>query len=151
MFQDSVLVTGTIQIGEAAKLTALSIDAIRLYERRALLPKVPRTAGRFRLYTADDISRLSFIKQMQGVGFSLQEIKRLLDLRERPRNACREVSELLKTKLAKVRGTIQELKELERELAADLKRCNRELAHSKRHASRNCPILQIPNRSNKEA
>ncbi len=151
MFQDSVLVTGTIQIGEAAKLTALSIDAIRLYERRALLPKVPRTAGRFRLYTADDISRLSFIKQMQGVGFSLQEIKRLLDLRERPRNACREVSELLKTKLAKVRGTIQELKELERELAVDLKKCNRELTYSKKHPPRNCPILQIPNRSNREA
>jgi DNA-binding transcriptional MerR regulator len=95
MLQDSVVVAGTIQIGEAAKLTALSIDAIRLYERRALLHKVPRTAGRFRLYTADDLSRLTFIKQMQGVGFSLQEIKRLLDLRERPRDACREVSELM--------------------------------------------------------
>jgi len=151
MFQGSVVVAGTIQIGEAAKLTALSIDAIRLYERRALLPKVPRTAGRFRLYTSDDVSRLSFIKQMQGVGFSLQEIKRLLDLRERPRNACREVSELLKTKLAKVRGTILELKELERQLAVDLKKCDRELAYSKKHTPRNCPILQIPNRSNGKA
>ena len=150
MFQGSVVVAGTIQIGEAAKLTALSIDAIRLYERRALLPKLPRTAGRFRLYTADDVFRLSFIKQMQGVGFSLQEIKRLLDLRERPRNACREVSELLKTKLAKVRGTIRELKELERELAVDLKKCNRELTYSKKHAPRNCPILQIP-KTNGEA
>jgi DNA-binding transcriptional MerR regulator len=150
MLQNSVAVAGTIQIGEAAKLTALSIDAIRLYERRALLPKMPRTAGRFRLYTADDVSRLSFIKQMQGVGFSLQEIKRLLDLRERPRNACREVSELLKTKLTKVRDTIGQLKKLERELAVDLKKCNRELTYSKKHAARNCPILQIPNRSNRE-
>src|SRR6266446_3971944 len=80
---------------------------------------------------------------MQGVGFSLQEIKRLLDLRERPRNACREVSELLKTKLAKVRGTIRDLEKLERELAVDLKKCNRELAYSKKHTPRNCPILQI--------
>ena len=110
MLQDSATVAGTIQIGEAAKLTALSIDAIRLYERRALLPKVPRTPGRFRLYTTDDLSRLIFIKQMQGVGFSLQEIKRLLDLRERLRGACREVSDLLKMKLAKVRGTVRELK-----------------------------------------
>ena len=115
------------------------------------LPRVPRTPGRFRLYTAEDVSRLTFIKQMQGVGFSLQEIKRLLDLRERPRNACREVSELLKTKLAKVRGTIRELQELERELAVDLKKCNRELTYSKKHAPRNCPILQIPDRSNGEA
>lgn len=151
MFRDSGAVAGAIQIGEAAKLTALSIDAIRLYERRALLPKVPRTPGRFRLYTADDVSRLTFIKQMQGVGLSLQEIKRLLDLRERPRDACREVSELLKTKLAKVRGTIRELKELERELAVDLKKCNRELRYSKKHAPRNCPILRISKRSNGEA
>jgi DNA-binding transcriptional MerR regulator len=150
MLQDSVVAAGTIQIGQAAKLTALSVDAIRLYERRALLPKVPRTAGRFRLYTTDDLSRLTFIKQMQGVGFSLQEIKRLLDLRERPRNACREVSELLKMKLGKVRGTILQLKALERELAADLKKCNRELTHSKKYGPRNCPILQIPNRSNRE-
>ena len=151
MLQGSAAVAGTIQIGKAAKVTALSIDAIRLYERRALLPKVPRTAGRFRLYTADDVSRLTFIKQMQGVGFSLQEIKRLLDLRERPRDACREVSELLKTKLAKVHGSIRELKKLERELAVDLKKCSRELRYGKKYAPRNCPVLQIPNKSNGEA
>ena len=151
MLQGSTAVAGTIQIGEAAKLTALSIDAIRLYERRALLPKLSRTPGRFRLYTADDLSRLTFIKQMQGVGFSLLEIKRLLDLRERPRDACRDVSELLKTKLAKVHGSIRELKKLERELAVDLKKCNRELRYSKKHTPRNCPVLQIPNKSNGEA
>ena len=151
MVQGSAAVAGTIQIGKAAKVTALSIDAIRLYERRALLPQVPRTAGRFRLYTADDLSRLTFIKQMQGVGFSLQEIKRLLDLRERPRDACREVSELLKMKLAKVRGTVRELQKLEQELAVDLKKCNRELRYAKKHTPRNCPILHISKRSNGEA
>jgi DNA-binding transcriptional MerR regulator len=151
MLQDGGAVARTIQIGEAAKLTALSIDAIRLYERRALLPKVFRTVGRFRLYTAEDIFRLGFIKQMQSVGFSLQEIKRLLDLRERPRNACREVSELLKTKLAKVRGTIRERKKLEGELTMDLRKCNRELRISKNHVSRDCPILQIPARRNGKA
>src|SRR5258708_26772700 len=67
MLPDSVAVAGTIQIGAAAKLTALSIDAIRLYERRALLPKVHRTVGRFRLYTSPALSRLTFIKQMPGV------------------------------------------------------------------------------------
>jgi DNA-binding transcriptional MerR regulator len=151
MLHDTVAVPGPIQIGEAAKLTTLSIDTIRLYERRALLPKMPRTAGRFRLYTADDVSRLSFIKQMQGVGFSLQEIKKLLELRERPQDACRGVSELLKTKLAKVRGTVRELNQLERELALDVKKCNRELRYSKKHAPRNCPILQVPTRSKGKA
>ncbi len=53
-----------------------------------------------------------------------------------------DVSELLKTKLVKVRGTIRQLQELERELAVDLKECNRELTYSKKHPPRNCPILQ---------
>jgi MerR HTH family regulatory protein len=63
-----------IQIGEAAKRTSLSIDAIRFYERRALLPKPDRTEGRFRLYTEDDLLRLQFIREMQSLGFSLNEI-----------------------------------------------------------------------------
>ena len=60
-----------MQIGEVAKRTALSVDAIRLYERRALLPKAVRTEGRFRLYGNDDVARLRFITAMQGLGFSL--------------------------------------------------------------------------------
>jgi hypothetical protein len=107
MLHDTVAVPGSIQIGEAAKLTTLSI--------------------------------------------SLQEIKKLLELRERPQDACRGVSELLKTKLAKVRGTIRELNQLERELALDVKKCNRELRYSKKHAPRNCPILQVPTRSKGKA
>jgi DNA-binding transcriptional MerR regulator len=54
-----------MRIGEVTKLT---VDAIRFYERRALLPKAPRTAGRFRLYTNDDVGRLRSIRQMQGLG-----------------------------------------------------------------------------------
>ncbi len=76
---------GVMQIGEVAKLTALSVDAIRFYERRTLLPKVPRTVGHFRIYTDADVIRLSFIRQMQGLGFSLREVQQLLDLREERR------------------------------------------------------------------
>jgi hypothetical protein len=50
-------------------------------------------------------------------------------------------------KLAKVRGTVRELQKLERELAVDLKKCNRELRYGKKHAPRTCPILQIPKRN----
>ena len=66
----------TLQIGELARRTALSIDAIRFYERRKLLPPAFRTTGRFRLYTADDIDRLRFVQRMLRLGFSLEEIER---------------------------------------------------------------------------
>jgi MerR family mercuric resistance operon transcriptional regulator len=131
-----------MQIGEAAKRASLTVDAIRFYERRALLPKPARTEGRFRMFTADDVARLQFIRQMQGLGFSLQEIKQLLDLRARKVEACSSVRELLKAKLRAVRIKTRELRELESELAADLRKCNHELAHRKQHKPSACPVLE---------
>src|SRR5215831_14268106 len=131
----------TIQIGEAAEQAKLSIDTIRFYERRALLPRTPRTEGHFRLYTANDVARLTFIKQMQGLGFSLQEIKQLLDLRDRGGHACGEVKNLLSCKLSEIRRKIHDLQNLERELVLDLKKCNRELMNRRGHGAQCCPIL----------
>ena len=150
MAQVSDRATRTMQIGEVAKLTALTVDAIRFYERRALLPKAPRTAGRFRLYTNDDVARLDFIRQMQGLGFSLSEIRQLLDLRDHHLDACLEVRDLLKTKLEKVHSKIRELEQLERELALDLHKCNRELKHGERRTPRKCPILISSNGKERE-
>ena len=131
-----------MQIGELAKRTSLSVDAIRFYEKRKLLPKPARTEGRFRLYAADDIERLNFIRQMHGLGFSLREIGELTDLRAQKVDACESVRDLLKRKLADVRGKLRELEQLESELVNDLKQCNRELSHRKRHAACACPVLE---------
>jgi DNA-binding transcriptional MerR regulator len=136
----------TIQIGQAAQRAHLSIDTIRFYERKTLLPRAPRTAGQFRLYTADDVARLTFIKQMQGLGFSLQEIKQLLDLRDRGGHACREVRNLLSSKLAEIRNKIRDLQNLERELVDDLQKCDRELKNRRGHGTQRCPILSNANR-----
>lgn len=135
----------TIQIGEAAQQAKLSIDTIRFYERRALLPKAPRTEGHFRLYTVDDVVRLIFIRQMQGLGFSLREIKQLLGLRDRGGHACREVRDLLSSKLTDIRNKIRNLQDLERELVLDLQQCNRELKSRRGHGTQCCPILSDEN------
>jgi len=145
MPQSSETLKNTIQIGEAAEQSAMSVDTIRFYERRSLLPSMPRTTGRFRLYTADDVSRLRFIKQMQALGFSLKEIKQLLDLRDRGRHACREVKDLLKAKLGEVRAKIRELEKLEGELVLDVQKWNRELKQRQKHAPKECPILSTSN------
>src|SRR4029077_2020009 len=95
-------------------------------------PKAPRTFGRFRLYTNDDVARLGLIREMQGLGFSLTEIRQLLELREHHLDACLEVRDLLQIKLDKVQSKVRELEQLERELALDLRKCNRELKHRQR-------------------
>jgi DNA-binding transcriptional MerR regulator len=131
----------TMQIGELARRTALSVDSIRFYEERKLLPKPARSAGRFRLYATDDIERLLFIRQMHGLGFSLREIRELIDLRTCKVDACESVRALLRRKLVDVRGKVQELEKLESELVNDLKKCNKELKHGKQHAASACPVL----------
>ena len=132
-----------MQIGELAKRTALTIDAIRFYEKRRLLPKPVRSTGRFRLYTDDDTERLRFIQQAQGLGFSLTEVRELVDLRTRKVDACESVRLLLKGKLVGVRVKMRVLKKLESELKDDLQKCNQELKHRQRHAAGACPVLEV--------
>jgi MerR family transcriptional regulator, mercuric resistance operon regulatory protein len=132
----------TMQIGEVAKRASLTVDAIRFYERRRLLPRAGRTAGRFRLYTEDAVERLRFIQQMQGLGFSLREVGELLKLRERKVDACDSVKNLLEAKLADVRKKLADLRQLESELVSDLRKCKRELNHRQRHAPCACPVLE---------
>jgi DNA-binding transcriptional MerR regulator len=133
--------TPTLQIGEVARRTALTVDAIRFYEKRSLLPKAMRTTGRFRLYTADDIERIRFIGRMQALGFSLGEIRELGSLRARSVDACESVRKLLTEKLSEVRRKMREFERLESELAADLRKCKAELRHRRKHAPAACPVL----------
>jgi DNA-binding transcriptional MerR regulator len=131
-----------MQIGEIAKRTCLTVDAIRFYEERKLLPRAVRSAGRFRLYGESSVERLHFIQQMQGLGFSLREVRELIQLRESKVEACESVRELLKAKMADVRLKMCELKQLERELEADFRKCSRELNRRRRHAACSCPVLE---------
>ena len=57
-----------MQIGGVAKKAGLTPDAIRFYERNALLPRAPRTPGGFRQYVDTDLEILGFIRQAQGLG-----------------------------------------------------------------------------------
>jgi len=137
----------SFQIGELARRTTLSIDAIRFYERRKLLPPAPRSAGRFRLYTAEAIERLRFVRRMQGLGFSLEEIKELMGVRADKAHACSAVRQFLKTKLSDVAVRIQELQQLETELRADLRKCNQALKQ-RRGKTCACPVLEEEERTN---
>jgi len=131
-----------MQIGEVAERTALTVDAIRFYEKRNLLPKAGRSAGRFRLYKEDTIERIRFIRQMQGLGFSLREVGELIDLRTRKVESCEPVQQLLREKLTNVRAKMRELQRLESELLIDLRKCDRELRRRMQQAPSSCPVLE---------
>lgn len=71
------------QIGEVAEAVGLSLRTIRHYEEVGLVPPSGRSAGGFRLYTDRDIERLRLVKQMKPLDFSLEEMRELLEARDR--------------------------------------------------------------------
>lgn len=73
---------GLVQIGEVAERLGLSLRTVRHYEEVGLV--VPeRTPGGFRLYSEEAIARLALIKRMKPLGFSLEEMRDLLDITDR--------------------------------------------------------------------
>ncbi len=127
-----------MQIGIAAKKVGLSVDAIRFYERNALLGRAPRTLGGFRQYGEDDLETLGFIRRVQSLGFKLSEIRNLLNLRGTPLQPCAPVRRRLQEKLADVQRKLADLQKLEGELRLALRSCDKELRKRRAH----CPILR---------
>lgn len=74
---------GHYQIGHVAERVGLSLRTLRYYEEVGLVVPPTRTEGGFRLYTDDDIAKLDLIKQLKPLEFTLEELRELLDVRER--------------------------------------------------------------------
>ena len=72
-----------MQIGEVAARTELSLRTIRHYEETGLVTPSARTQGGFRLYTASDVARLMVIRRMKPLGFTLEQMRDLLDATDR--------------------------------------------------------------------
>jgi DNA-binding transcriptional MerR regulator len=78
---DASETTGMMQIGEVADRVGLSLRTVRYYEEMGLLSPEKRTEGGFRLYTDAQVDRLNLIKRMKPLGFSVQEMRELLEAR----------------------------------------------------------------------
>ena len=136
-----------MQIGIVAKKIGLSVDAIRFYERNALLPQPPRTEGGFRQYDENDVETLAFIRRVQGLGFKLSEIRGLVNLRGNRLQPCAPVRRSLEEKLVDVQRKLADLQKLEHELRLALRSCNKEMRKRPAH----CPILRATNKGKPES
>lgn len=122
------------RIGEITRLTELSADTLRYYEKIGLLPEVSRTDSGIRQYDDKDVARLNFIKRAQRMNFSLEEIRTLLSMREDPQHARDEVRRLTATKLADIESHLDDLSTLRNELTLLLNLC--------RASEDGCPIIE---------
>jgi len=131
----------SLQIGQLAKRTGLTVDAIRFYEKSGLLPRPARTAGGYRLYHEREVADLEFIQKSQQLGFSLNEIRDLFSIQRHPNEACAHVRNLIAAKLAVVRAKIAELQKLEVDLAGAYRKCGTALRKPSKQRDC-CPVLK---------
>ncbi|KAB2874965.1 MAG: helix-turn-helix domain-containing protein [Bauldia sp.] len=125
-----------LAIGALSRLTGVNIETIRYYERIGMLPAPPRTASGRRVYGAGERRVLSFIRRGRELGFSLPEVRALLDLGA-PRDAsCAEVRDIASAHLASVRAKIADLVRLESILAGAVTRCTGDTVPV-------CPVLDV--------
>jgi len=131
MTRVSALTTGGL-----AAAAGVGVETVRFYERRGLLPRPPRTASGYRQYPPDSVERLRFIRRAQGLGFTLEEIAELLELRVDEVAACPAVEASARAKIRRVEGKMSELQRIRDALGRLVAACEA------REATSECPILE---------
>ncbi len=122
-------------IGELAKQSGINAKLIRHYESIGLIPKASRTESGYRSYKETDIQFLRFIKRARGLGFSLKETKKLVNLwRNKSRNS-KDVKKLAQSHITELEQKINEMQEMLTNLKNLAKACN---GDSRPH----CPIIK---------
>jgi MerR family copper efflux transcriptional regulator len=139
-----------MRIGQMSKQTGVSIDAIRFYERNRLLTAPTRSEGGFRLYSSADLSHLQFIRSLQTLGFSLNEIREFVSLRTNDLRACSTVRKMLDGKLKDIHAKRIALVKLEDELKAALTKCNSQLKRPRGKKNSSCPVLTVFGKSKRK-
>ncbi|WBX94491.1 MerR family transcriptional regulator [Pseudoxanthomonas mexicana] len=125
----------TLTISRLAASAGVHVETVRYYQRRGLLPVPSRPQGGVRHYGPAEVARLQFIRRAQTIGFTLDEIAGLLEVKGK--RACDQTRQMTEHKLADVRLRLTELRQLERDLVALVAECSRAPADA------DCPTLSL--------
>ena len=125
-----------VPIGELSRLAGVNIQTIRYYEKVKILPAPLRTAGGHRVYGPNKIRILGFIRRGRELGFTIDEIRALLDLRGPEKASCAEARKIARHHLGGIRAKIRDLVKLDRLLSKTLAQCSGKKAPD-------CPVLDI--------
>ncbi|MBK8122242.1 MAG: MerR family DNA-binding protein [Dokdonella sp.] len=115
------MAANAMTISRLAAAAGVHVETVRYYQRRGLLQEPERPQGSIRRYGTDDVGRLHFIRRAQAVGFRLDEIAGLLEVKGR--RACEQTLQLTERKLAEVRQRLEELRRLEADLEHLIEEC----------------------------
>ena len=125
-----------LRTAEVARQAGVNIETLRFYERQGILPEPPRRASGYRDYPPEAVRRVRFIKRAQELGFSLKEIKELLDLSQVPRAKSGRVRHLAQAKLIEIDHKIRDLEAMKQTLMGLVCACDGRLPVT------SCPIIE---------
>lgn len=128
--------------GELAERAGVGVQTLHYYERLGLLPKPDRSASNYRLYPTDALRRVQFIKKAQALGFTLEEIKEILGLREQGRAPCRCVADAGKKHLQQLDARIAALQEFRQALAAVVPKWEKATSRQRKCAGEFCDLIE---------
>jgi len=112
-----------VAIGALSKRTSCNIETIRYYEKAGLLPVPARSPGGYRLYGNEHLKRLTFIRRARALGFSIDEVRKLLRLADERKRPCAEVRVVAAAHLEDVQAKIADLRAMERVLNETVAQC----------------------------
>lgn len=115
--------TASLTIGAVARAAGVTVDTVRFYERRRLLPVPTRRISGYRQYSPATIDRIRFAKHLQALGFTLDEVIGVLHDVDRGIASCAQERPRFQTVLGRVDAKIAALLALRRDLRATLRRC----------------------------
>jgi MerR family mercuric resistance operon transcriptional regulator len=101
----------------------VNTETVRYYEKIGLMPDPSRSAGGHRVYARADLKRLSFIRRSRELGFTLREIRDLLELVDGDQFTCAQVRDRTTSHLADVSDKIQDLRKIEKTLKSMVSKC----------------------------
>jgi len=129
-------------IGKLAKAAGVGVETIRFYERKGLIKKPQRKAGGFRHYSTEEAFRIKFIKRAQELGFTLKEVKDLLELQSKRKITGAEVRAKADQKIKDIKKKISDLKRMETSLVELCRVCG-----EGEQAIRECRVFDCFNKS----
>ena len=127
-----------LKVGEISKIVGINVETLRYYEKIKIMPEPKRIESKYRVYDNSDVQRLLFIKRGKELGFTLKEIKELLELKIESTATCGDVKHLSEHKLKDVNEKIADLKRIKKVLEKLINQCVCEEV-----STDECPILEV--------
>lgn len=124
-----------MKIGEVARRSGVGVETIRYYERLGLLQTPDRRPSGYRQYGTAVIERLEYIRRSKELGFTLSEIRELLEVSFASQKCCDHIRQRARDKLSDIDQKIRDLQKMRRSLKGILKRC------SAQDSDGECPLV----------